>query len=362
MKNKIRFPKQSVNDFYQTLQVRVQSKMKQHNLLERAKRELWLKFAIYWAVFIGSYFLLLFMQWQNTFLIALNYVIVGLSGILLAFNTAHDAAHGTLCKSKKWNEVLFRITFNLQGVNSYLWKKRHIASHHLFPNVDGCDADIDENALLRLSPTHKRRKLHKFQHIYASFLYLFYTLHWIFIKDIGYLTKKNLSNLREIKHPWIEYARFFLWKTIYFCLLIGLPVFSGYDSKTVVISFLIMHACISLVFVWTLIVSHLTLETAFPTVDKKGMLPFNYYEHQLATSMDYHPRSGLVNSLVGGFNAHAAHHLFPKLPHTVYRHITFVIQRTAAEFKVPYHSKTFISALQSHYAYLKHMGKYVESK
>jgi hypothetical protein len=82
-----------------------------------------------------------------------------------------------------------------------------------------------------------------------------------------------------------------------------------------------------LFFVLTLIISHLSLETDFPKADDQGYLPYDYYEHQLAVSLDYHPTSRLANWIFGGFNSHAAHHLFPGLPHTVYTIITPAIKK-----------------------------------
>ncbi len=354
--NKIRFPKVDQKVFFDSLSSRVRQLLSDRNLFKRAKRILWLKLGFYSFLFVSLYGMLLLMHWENLYLLILNYVLFGLSGILLAFNAAHDAAHGTFAKAKWVNTLIFRFTFNINGVNGYLWKKRHVASHHLFPNVDGCDSDIDENAFLRLSPTHRKRKVHKFQHLYATLLYMVYTLHWILFKDFNYLFKKNYSNLRDIRHPKIEVARLFLWKIIYVLFFLVLPYMAGYSGTHLVIAFVLMHFTVSLFFVWTLIISHLTVETSFPVQNETGELPFHYYEHQLATSMDYRPRSARMNWFLGGFNAHAAHHLFPKMPHTLNRHITFVIQRVAAEHHMPYHSKSFVGALRSHYAYLKLMG------
>jgi len=353
---KITFSKQNQKDFFNVLKKRVDIRVNAQQLLVRARKELWVKFAFYSALFIACYAVLITAEWQNTWMLMLNFSLLGLSGILLAFNAAHDSAHGTFSRNKTLNAIIFRFTFNINGVNSYLWKKRHVASHHLFPNVDGCDADIDENIFLRLSPSHRKLKLHRFQHIYATMLYMFYTLHWIFFKDFLYLSKKSLSNMRNIHHPLKEVVRFFFWKAIYFVLFIVLPILAGYNWKMVLLSFIIMHFVISVFFVWTLIISHLTMETAFPVQDENGVLPFNFYRHQLATAMDYRPRSFMMNWFLGGFNAHAAHHLFPKWPHTMNRHVTFIIQRTAAEFKMPYNSKTFVGALISHYRYLRVMG------
>jgi len=90
--------------------------------------------------------------------LVLNYIFIGLSGLLLGFNVSHDALHGAFSKNKTVNNWLYHLSFNIQGTNAYLWKVRHTASHHIFPNVDGCDADIDENPLIRLSPQHPLRK------------------------------------------------------------------------------------------------------------------------------------------------------------------------------------------------------------
>ena len=62
--------------------------------------------------------------------------------MLLAYNVSHDACHETFSRKKAVNYWLYHISFNAQGTNAYLWKVRHTASHHLFPNVDGCDTDM----------------------------------------------------------------------------------------------------------------------------------------------------------------------------------------------------------------------------
>jgi linoleoyl-CoA desaturase len=350
---KIRFNQANKNGFNRELFETARRYMSIHGLQKKAHRRLIFKLTFFSSAYILLY--LLAMKQDGLFFMA-GYILFSLSGILLAFNAAHDAAHGTVSRHKFINDMIFRFTFNLQGVNSYLWKKRHIASHHLFPNVDGCDADIDENPLLRLSPVHRMRAIHKFQHIYATLLYAFYTLHWIFFKDFLYLRKKELSNLRHIQHPALEIFRFFLWKFIYLFFYIAMPLALGHSLSLVLATFVISHFIISIFFVWTLIISHLTMETSFPVQNTQGQLPFDYYAHQLSTSMDYRPENKMMNWFLGGFNAHAAHHLFPKQPHTMNRQLTKLIKRLSSKYKMPYNCKTFIGALISHYRYLRKMG------
>lgn len=284
-------------------------------------------------------------------------MLLGLSGILLAFNCSHDCVHNTFSKHKKLNQAIYYITFNLQGVNARLWRKRHIASHHVFPNVDGCDADIDDNPFIRLSETHPQRKIHKYQHLYATLLYCLYTLHWILVKDFIYLRKKELANLKNQTYSFAFITEVVLLKLAYFFYMLILPMLlTDIPAGIVITAFIVMHIFISLFFVLTLIISHLSLETKFPKVDEDGYLPYNYYEHQLAVSLDYHPTSKFANWIFGGFNSHAAHHLFPNLPHTLYTEITPSIKKVALKNGLQYNEKNIVSAVISHYKYLKKLS------
>lgn len=353
---KIKF-KPSNSDFYQELKTKV-SNLLTEEILEKSRKLMKVKFFFYFALFFILYGLLFVDIVSNNFVpLIITYVLFGISGILLAFNASHDAVHDTLFTKKAHNRIAHYLIFNLQGVNATLWKKRHISSHHIFPNVDGCDADIDDNPFIRLSRIHKFKWNHKFQHLYAPLIYCVYTLHWILVKDFIYLSKKEVANMKNLSYSVGFVLELVLLKLLYLVLVVLIPCyFSELDIKHFVISFLIMHCFISIFFVLTLIISHLTTLTSFPTADKNGFLPTCYHEHQLAVSLDYHPTSKLANWIFGGFNSHAAHHLFPNLPHTVYTQITPTIQEVAAKFSLPYNQLTMIKAIRSHFKYLKILG------
>ncbi|MGH1519278.1 fatty acid desaturase family protein [Chryseobacterium sp. JK1] len=357
MKAKIKF-KKATSPFYAELREEVKLLLTE-KVIRKANRLLIIKFISYTVIFLLLYGNLFnpYMK-GKTWAVILNYTLLGLTGILLAFNCSHDCVHNTFSKYKKMNQFIYYITFNLQGVNARLWRKRHITSHHVFPNVDGCDADIDDNIFIRLSAHHPIRNIHQYQHFYATLLYCFYTLHWIFIKDFIYLRKKELGNLRNQNHSWKSVVEVVVLKLAYFTYMLVLPaIFTGIPGTTIMISFLIMHLTISLFFVLTLIISHLSLETDFPIADENGCLPYDYYEHQLAVSLDYHPTNPLANWIFGGFNSHAAHHLFPGLPHTLYTIITPAIKKAAVRNNFPYHEKSIAEAVISHYQYLWKLSK-----
>jgi len=135
--------------------------------LKRAVFLLWIKLFFYLLFFFVSIYVLYLNPYSDNFLyLLLNYTFIGTSGVLLAFNSAHDACHQTFSKKKWLNDFIFFFTFNMQGTSARLWKIRHLASHHLFSNVDGCDADVDDNPLIRFSPNHKKKKFMKYQHLY----------------------------------------------------------------------------------------------------------------------------------------------------------------------------------------------------
>lgn len=357
--NKIRFQSGSSSAFFRALDKEVDEMLTSTRLV-KAKRLLYIKALFYILLFSGSYSALFIIEHSSFAGLAFNYVLIGLTGILLAFNVSHDACHGSFAKSKIVNYWFYHLTFNLQGTNAYLWQIRHNSSHHVFPNVDGCDADIDDNPFLRLSPQHPLKKWQRYQHIYAIAVYCIYSLHWFLFKDLFYLFRKKVANLKNKKHKPAEYALLFFWKLVYVFFIIIIPVIAGYEASSILWAFLIMHVCLSLFFIHVLIATHLCMETQFPHKTQSGDLPGDYYTHQLATSLDYAPTSKVCNWFFGGFNAHAAHHLYPRLPHTTYPEISALIEKKVKEFNVQYNKLSLTAAIRSHYRFLKTMGSHLK--
>jgi linoleoyl-CoA desaturase len=98
------------------------------------------------------------------------------------------------------------------------------------------------------------------------------------------------------------------------------------------------------------------METEFPKTDINGFLPYSFSEHQLMTSMDYHPKSEIATFIFGGFNCHAAHHLFPNLPHTIYPVISPVVQKVALDYNYRYNVLSLYGAIKSHFLFLRKLG------
>jgi linoleoyl-CoA desaturase len=104
----------------------------------------------------------------------------GLAGIGLS--VMHDANHGAYSKSNKVN-TLIGYSMNLIGANAFNWKVQHNVMHHSFTNIYEEDEDISPRGALRFTPHTDWKKAHRYQFIYAWFLYGLLTILWLAYKD-----------------------------------------------------------------------------------------------------------------------------------------------------------------------------------
>lgn len=354
---KITFTKDGRTGFYRAVKAQVSHYLEATGKTRYADWHVALKGLFYLVLVAASYGLLLsggLGPWQ----LLLCGIAFGLSSLLLAINVGHDAAHNSLTPYRALNRVIQTLSFTLLGSDAYLWRMRHVHSHHTFPNVNGCDVDIDYNYLLRLSPNQPWRRFYKYQHLYAPFVFWLVNIHAVFCQDFVYLFKKRLANMANIKHPVREYAVFALCKLAYIAIVFVIPVVVlNLPWWQVLLGSLIMSFVSSLAFVLLLIGTHFAEETVFPEIGPDGRIENNWALHALVASLDWSPTSRLANFITGGANAHAAHHLFPTISHIHYAEITKIIRETAAAYGVRYNETTLPRMIRSHFRFLKRMGQ-----
>lgn len=87
--------------FFKELNENVQASLTPE-ILSKSQRLMKVKFFFYFTLYF-FFFGLLFLDAvsSNFLLLTITYSFFGLSGILLAFNSSHDAVHNTLFNSKK---------------------------------------------------------------------------------------------------------------------------------------------------------------------------------------------------------------------------------------------------------------------
>src|SRR5690242_5101339 len=96
----------------------------------------------------------------------------------------HVANHGAY-SAKTWLNVTIGYSLNLVGANTFNWKIQHNVLHHTFTNVYDEDEYVSPRGALRMTPHSPWKKFHKYQYIYAWFLYGMMTLVWLFFKDFS---------------------------------------------------------------------------------------------------------------------------------------------------------------------------------
>lgn len=352
----MRFEKPRDHSFWLALCREVEATIDSTGRSAFAPPSLWAKAALYLALVAAGYTWLLSGPRYFTATLA-AYGAFNLAALLLVLNLAHDAVHDSLTANRTFNRAVGEVVFALLGVDGYLWRMRHTQSHHVFPNINGCDADIDHNPFLRLSPNHPWKAQHRWQHLYALPIYMLVQLHAIFVQDTIYICQTSLANLRDIRHSTLRYAGFVTLKVVYFAGVVGLPLaLSPLPWSEVVAAYVLATAIASLFFVLLLIGTHFTDGNTFPMPDAEGRINASFVEHVFASSTDWSPTSRLATFMIGGLNSHVAHHLFPKVSHAHYRAISRSIERLARQHGIEYHRTTVLGMLTGHFRHLRRMG------
>jgi linoleoyl-CoA desaturase len=314
---------------------------------------LWTKFVFYLFLTLITYFGLYEVNNVLTFIGC--YVAFGFSSLLFAFNFSHDFSHNTIFRSKKWNNLGFTIIYSLVGAHAEAWKQRHIDSHHYAPNVEEYDSDLKISGLIRVIPNSRYAWYHRFQHLYAPLAYTIYSLYWVFVKDFVILFSKEEGSKQK---GFIYHCSFWVQKIFYLSYLLVLPIlFSSQPWFIVVTGFLCMHLLQSLFLLFTFFMTHHVESTAYYTTDSEGNINTSWVMNQIRSSNDMHPFSRTANFILGGFNNHIAHHLFPHVNHIHYPGLNKILYQVLHEHGITPNQTSYFGGIVSHLKLLKEMSK-----
>ncbi len=281
---------------------------------------------------------------------------IGEGGI--GMSVMHDAAHEAF-SNKKWINTLFASTMFILGSNTFNWKIQHNILHHTFTNIFGYDQDIETKAVIRLCEHAPKKKMHKFQHVYAFFFYGLMTLSKL-ITDIFQLIEFNKSGITEEQNhkPKKELIKLISSKIMYFFILIGLPIIiTDFKWWQVLLGFSILHVTAGMIMSTVFQMAHVVEGADQPLPHKDGIIQNEWAVHQLLTTSDFARNNLFLNWYVGGLNFQIEHHLFPNICHIHYRKIAPIIESTANDFGFRYNIKpSFLNALMSHVKRLKELG------
>lgn len=314
--------------------------------------KIWTKFIFYFTFSVFAYTLLYIVEEPIYFI--LIYILYGFVSLLFTFNFSHDFSHNTIFKNKKLNNLCFIFIYTIVGAHAEAWKQRHINSHHYAPNVEDYDSDLKITKLIRVIPNSEHYWYHKFQHLYAPIAYTTYSLFWVFIKDFVILfSKDEYTEKKSAKY----HLSFWSQKIFYITFILILPLlYSGQAWNIVLIGFLLMHLSQSLFLLFTFFMTHHVEETEYPTTDENGYIKTSWLMNQIKSSNDMHPFSETANFILGGFNNHIAHHLFPHFHHIHYPKLNKILYGILIENNIKPNQTSYWGGIVSHLRLLKRMG------
>jgi linoleoyl-CoA desaturase len=352
---KLKFSKDEGSLFYKDLKARLDAYFTENKINRWGDRRMIAKIVFYFGADVLFYVLML--QSSSKLAFFSFYLLMGISVLLTAFNISHDAAHGVAVRSRRWNRFLFGLSFQLQGNNAYVWGRHHNESHHLYTNIEGSDIDVVNNPLVRTTTTQQLRPWHRYQHWYTPLLYMLYSINWAFIRETLMLFQYS-SRTITVRMPRREVIQLVFFKLLYIVYAIVVPaVLFPFGWKIVLLAFLLNHAVVSLIFTGVLAVSHLSDYVQYPEPEEDGTLSMSWPKLQMVTSVDYNTGSRFCSLTLGGFNAHALHHLLPNISHVHYRAILPIFRQTCRDHGLPYMELRYGEALRSHFRFLKALGR-----
>lgn len=312
------------------------------------------------AVFVGKglFFLVLFTLCylailNKSFHPLLLCVCLGILAALIGFNWWHDASHGTLFKSDIANKTALVVTNLLLGISFFFWWLQHVIQHHSHVNGTG-DPDVHQMPFLKLSKRDKTYWYHKGQAFYAIILYAISYISWVFIGDIrsylkGYVYKK------EIKMDVKDHFIFWLGKVTYCTLFFVIPSFV-FDWSDVILGYVLFAGTCGIITSLVFQLAHVVETSAFMDTEDLEKYKSDPLVIQLLESTDFASGNKVVNSLTGGLNHQAIHHLFPRFPHYWYPRLVNIVKKVAKRHGLAYQSQSILKAIKYHFVYLHRLG------
>jgi linoleoyl-CoA desaturase len=339
--------------FPKVLRRRLDDFFSEGNISPKANSAMWAKIAVGLAVLAGSWIALYALKPDSWRFVGL-YLINAIAQTFLLLNIAHDSNHNAISSVRSVNKAL-NYVFDVCGISSYMWRILHHRGHHSCINLHDEDDALTGRGILRFTPHEPRTPLHRFQHIYALFLYAVFSLDYVFVRDFECFFFPTHDYLKQARHPAREYVILFAGKGFYLTYMLILPVvLLGKSPLLVGLSFLLAHLIIGLSVALVFQTTHSVDSTYFPL--SRSEFDNGIY-HIFATTADYATTNPLVGWLVGGLNHHIVHHLCPFVCHTHYAPLTQIVKETAEEYGIPYRQHPTMSrAIKHHLLLLKQLG------
>jgi linoleoyl-CoA desaturase len=125
------------------------------------------------------------------------------------------------------------------------------------------------------------------------------------------------------------------------------------------IGFAAMHVVMGLTLALVFQLAHVVENAEFEKVeDENKQIEDEWAIHQVKSTANFAPRNLIISWIVGGLNYQVEHHLFPRVSHIHYPHISRIVEATCKKYNLPYNVySTMSAAVASHFRMMKVLGR-----
>lgn len=352
------FTKQQDLEFKKILNQRVTEYFEKNQLSRHFNRSMVYKTIAMLTIYILPFLVIL----SNLFPFGINLIAYAIMGVGLAgvgMSVMHDGNHFSYAPNPRLNRWM-GLTMNLLGGDAYNWKIKHNKLHHVFTNVYHKDEDIESRVILRFAFSSPLKKHHRYQHVYAWLFYSLMTLSLI-VNDIPKRIRYHKNKITNLDSG--RFRKSLAWlilnKALYLLAIIGLPLWiTDMQWWQLISGFFLMHLIAGTIMSLVFQLAHVVEgpEQAIP--NQEGKLGNSLIAHQLRATADFSQKNKWLSWYVGGLNFQIEHHLFPRICHIHYPHLTDIVKRTTREFNLPFYEfSSFWAAMAAHYRTLKRLGR-----
>ena len=344
--------KQDQSDFAKELVTEVHQFFKTQN--KSFKADGWQKFKIFlifFQVFV-TYLALVFVPLSTVWVLLLLMNMIFWAS-MWGFNLGHESAHNTVFKTPLLSEI-FRTSFDIIGISSAIFRRKHVFFHHQYTNKRGVDGDMEEAyPLLRLSNYYAWQPHHRYQSWYAFPAYSLLTIAWAWHDDWLRMMNNKVATADMMPLTRLEKFMFVFLKLLGAALFLVIPSFFH--------PFWIVLSCYVAVHLGAGLMTCLIFQIAHIYENCEDLADYQFsgwYKDQVEQTRNFATKNVFWNWFLGGLNFQIEHHLFPYISSCHYPRIQPLVKRMCEKHHVTYlESPGFFRAVQDHLQTLNSLGK-----
>jgi linoleoyl-CoA desaturase len=342
-------------DLLAEIRPRVVAALAEHERSARSRARAWLDVALAAAWFFATYAVLVFVS-LPTWALALAIVSMGLALTASLTNVVHPLMHRSVGRSPRLNVVAAQVLAPF-GVSWRWWVVKHNVGHHGSPGVAGRDPDADQAPLLRFDRSDPWQPWHRFQHVYAWFVYSFFTLRLLLFSDVPFIITGREKG-RSIEPPSVRRTAVLLLDKLGPAALLLFPAFVRYPAVDVVAVVFAAILVNGLSTVLLFLPGHQADERPLSVPDRDGRLATDFASTIFGGTINTRVRNPVGRWFMSGLDHHIEHHMFPWVSHRLLHVIAPFVEEAARARGLPYLTHaSVVEGWRGHFRRLQTLGR-----